>query len=53
MQQDSSTYMVGKICIHYKDEVSSRMLYAMEVSSSFKKYPSVVRDGYHSTCGLE
>lgn len=40
--------MMGKICIHYKNEVSSRMLYAMEVSSSFTKYPEVVIDGYHS-----
>lgn len=28
--------MVRKICIHYKDEVASRVLYAVEVSSSFK-----------------
>lgn len=36
--------MMRKICIHDKNKVSSRMLYAMEVSSSFTKYPEVVID---------
>lgn len=45
MQQGSSTHMMGKICVHYKDEVSRRMFYAMEVSSSFQKNAQVVIDG--------
>lgn len=45
MQQGSSTHMMGKICVHYKDEVSCRMFYAMEVSSSFQKNAEVVIDG--------
>lgn len=31
------THMMGKIRVHDKDEVSSCMFYAMEVSSSFQK----------------
>lgn len=43
----NSTHMMGKICVHYKDEVSRRVFYAVEVSSSFEKNPEVVTDGYH------
>ena len=34
--ETSSTHMMGKICIHYEDEVPRSVLHAVDVSGTFE-----------------
>lgn len=34
--------MMGKICIHYEDEVPSSMLHAVDVGSAFERKPELM-----------
>lgn len=37
-----STHMVGKICIHYEDEVPGSMLHAVDVGSALERKPELI-----------